>query len=308
VQIEFLRGVLSGLEEKAHRAGVARLLLRLEQSRRAMQPDVLKAVDRFGRTGVTHEMLAAAEKARCKRKKRSAGRRSRYVLRQAEEHVCIRLNGVAEYEESLDDPDDHQQHHAMRIAAKRLRYTMEIYQPVYEGRLDRFVKEVKNLQTLLGDIHDCDVWGEHLDAFMGEERERTIAYFGHARPFGPLKIGLDHLREDRRREREARFRQLGEHWRELNQNGFWEELIQTLRWVDEPCVRSERAHGAHAAGAGHKRSVPRPGDDQQRRIDDPQGQTSPTKDRHLGPSVPDAHPGRQYVRLPGGARTERSES
>ena len=143
---------------------------------------------------------------------------------------------------------------------------------------------------------------------MEEERERTITYFGHARPFGQLKVGLEYLRQDRRREREERFRQLAHYWQELNCDGIWEELIQTLRSADQPSVRSERTEGAHAAGAGRKRGVPRPSDDQKRRIDDPEEQTSPTKDRYLGPSVPDGRPGRQCARLPGGGRTERSES
>ena len=57
------------------------------------------------------------------------------------------------------------------LAAKRLRYTLEICQPVYQGRLDPFVKAVKQLQSLLGDIHDCDVWVADLDTFLEEERQ-----------------------------------------------------------------------------------------------------------------------------------------
>ena len=78
-------------------------------------------------------------------------------------------------------------------------YTMEIFQPVYEGRLDGFVKAMKGLQTLLGDIHDCDVWVEHLETFLGEERERTVVYYGHARPLRTLKVGLDFLQEEKLR-------------------------------------------------------------------------------------------------------------
>ena len=89
VQIEFVRGVLAELKQKAHRPGVARLLLRLEQSRRAIQPEVVKAADRFEAGGVGREMLAAAEKMRSKLKKRDASLQSRFVFSQADEHISV---------------------------------------------------------------------------------------------------------------------------------------------------------------------------------------------------------------------------
>ena len=234
VQIEFVQGVLAQLDEKAHRPGVARLLLRLEQSREAIQPLAVKAADRFQTSGTAEKMLAAAEKMRSRRKKRGVGLQSPYVFAQAREHVCQRLNELVEYEDCLADPADYEQHHAMRIAAKRLRYTLEIFQPVYEGRLDEFVAAIKRLQTLLGDIHDCDVWVEHLDTFLQEERQRTVVYFGHDRPFARLKAGLEHLQQERRAHRRQLFVQLAQCWTELDQKGVWEELIQTLNSPLQP--------------------------------------------------------------------------
>lgn len=235
VQAEFVRGVLAGLEDKAHRPGVARLLLRLEQSRRAIQPQVARAVDRFEASGVGSQMLDAAETMRVKFKKRHLSVQSPFVFSQAGEHICDRLNELMGYEDCLGEPEDLEQHHAMRIAAKRLRYTMEIFQPVYEGRLDAFVKATKGLQTLLGDVHDCDVWVEHLETFLGEERERTVVYYGHARPMRTLEVGLDYLQEERRGRRRELFAQLVRHWRELDQVGLWEELLATVRFpMDAP--------------------------------------------------------------------------
>jgi CHAD domain-containing protein len=257
VQIEFVSGVLSELDEKSHRAGIERLLLRLKQGREAVQPSVVHAVDAFEASGVGGQMLAAAEKTRSKLKKRHLSVQSPFVFSQAQGHICDRLNELMRYEDCLGDPEDEEHHHAMRIAAKRLRYTMEICQPAYEGRLDESVSMVKGLQTLLGDIHDCDVWVEHLEAFLTRERERTVVYYGNARPFRALKPGLEYLHQERRSRREELFGQLVEYWRELDQAGRWEKLVETVRSPTEPSGDSEPSAEARHHGGGRKPSARR---------------------------------------------------
>ena len=272
VQAEFVRGVLSDVSDKAYRPGIARLLLRLGQSRQELQPDVVRAVDRFKASGVGGQMLAAAEKMRARFKKRHLSVQSPFVFSQAREHICDRLNELIGYEDCLGEPEDLEQHHAMRIAAKRLRYTMEIYQPVYEGRLDGFLKAMKGLQTLLGDIHDCDVWVEHLETFLREERERTVVYYGNARPLRTLKVGLEYLQEERRSRRRELFGQLGQYWQEFDQGGLWEELVQTVRSPREPPGDPERPAEAQHASNGRKPTARRPHGDGKPVSDDGTGE------------------------------------
>jgi CHAD domain-containing protein len=255
VQIEFIRGVLAGLKDKRHRAGIARLLVRLGQSRQAIQPEVVKAVDRFEASGVAEEMLAAAGKMRSKLKKRHPSVQSDFVFARAQEYIADRLNELMSFEDCVNDPQDQEHHHAMRIAAKRLRYTLEICQPAYEDRLDRFIRAVKDLQTLLGDLHDCDVWVEHLGAFLEEERERTIAYYGNARPFRALQVGLEHLREERRSRREELFGELVRYWHELDQEALWDELIQAIRPPEERPDALPRADRVPESQDGRKRTA-----------------------------------------------------
>jgi CHAD domain-containing protein len=45
--------------------------------------------------------------------------------------------------------------HAFRIAAKKFRYTLEIFAPVYGNKLHSWLKSIKAIQTVLGDINDC---------------------------------------------------------------------------------------------------------------------------------------------------------
>ena len=54
--------------------------------------------------------------------------------------------------------------HAFRLAAKRLRYTLELFLPVYGPRLGERVEQVRRIQSLLGDRQDCVVLSERIKA------------------------------------------------------------------------------------------------------------------------------------------------
>jgi len=71
-----------------------------------------------------------------------------------------RLSDLEEVSKSLFYPDDVQPLHDMRIAAKRLRYAIELFAECWESDIGSFAKHAAVLQTDLGQLHDCDVWIE----------------------------------------------------------------------------------------------------------------------------------------------------
>jgi hypothetical protein len=80
----------------------------------------------------------------------------------------------------------------------------------------------------LGDIHDCDVWVEHLAATLGEEGKRLAEYYGHGGPLHRLEAGIEHLRDERRATRVRLFEELVGYWQELKQEGYWEGLRELV--------------------------------------------------------------------------------
>ena len=50
--------------------------------------------------------------------------------------------------------------HDTRIAAKRVRYLLEIAEPCFDDSARDGIRLMRRLQDLLGTIHDCDVMGE----------------------------------------------------------------------------------------------------------------------------------------------------
>ena len=57
--------------------------------------------------------------------------------------------------------------HALRIAAKRLRYRAELLAELGSGGMKPAIKTIKEFQTLLGDWHDRCVLLEHVADFIG---------------------------------------------------------------------------------------------------------------------------------------------
>jgi len=265
VQIAYLCDVLDDLDEKACYSGIARLLARLERQRERIQPEVVEAVDRFQSSGVLEQMLTVSKAVLSEAGSQAAGVPSACALAEPQRHILDNLDRVLSCQDSLSDPEDRQRHHAMRIAAKRLRYTLEISAPVYAGQLDAVVEAIKRVQTLLGEVHDCDVWGEQLQTFAVKERRRILKYFGHVAPFARLEVGIEHLQQQRQRRRQQVFQELVDDWQELNRRREWEKLVEMVRGsaatggpsssVDST-VGQARCGTPHFKAAGHPSGCP----------------------------------------------------
>ncbi len=52
--------------------------------------------------------------------------------------------------------------HAFRLSAKRFRYTLEIFEPMYGPMLSERLEQVRKIQSMLGDRQDCVVLIERL--------------------------------------------------------------------------------------------------------------------------------------------------
>ncbi len=84
--------------------------------------------------------------------------------------------------------------HDLRIAAKRLRYVLEIARPALGRGASDGVRTAKSLQTLLGEIHDCDEMlariRAHAERLRAEDREYLTSSAGrNARDLKPELAG-----------------------------------------------------------------------------------------------------------------------
>ncbi len=232
VQIAFLKTYIEKLEEESLRPGAQRFLLRLRQRRERMQPRVIRAIDRLLESGVVEDMEKSCRKMR---KGRAEGN-SIETYQKALVHITSRLEEIFAHEASVYIPENIEEHHAMRIAVKRLRYTMEVFSPLYEGELENQIAVCKKLQDSLGDLHDCDVWMDYLPQFMEEERAYSLDYFGHDDSFGDLEPGLMHLQQYLHERRLAIYEEFAACWKNIQEQNVWNNLKQFVQVTfDEKC-------------------------------------------------------------------------
>jgi CHAD domain-containing protein len=254
VQIEFLTRSLAAISDDRLVPGIARLLSHAEQQRQWSQPQALRAVDRLAHSGALKQMQAAA------RRLLHAASETEDVIaatspasrRRAAKEVGKRLKKLLGEAGGLADAEGYARHHAMRIAAKRLRYALELVRPRQSPEMDAVIESVKKLQTLLGEVHDCDVWSDTLAAFSRTEAAQIYGFFGDSQRFDRLRPGLDYLIQDRKARRDQAFAELVSFWQELCDKRVWEQLMVLLRSGAAARLSNNGAAAIAAVGAAAK--------------------------------------------------------
>jgi len=225
VEILFLQDMLKQTSDACFRKAVARMLLRSRQERKTLQSYVTKVIRVLKKHNIWEPLQERLKAVSSEWDKQPQDGLEMELHSMALNPISSRKTELLQFESCLEDPGDIRQHHQMRIAAKRLRYTMEICARLYGPRWKIKLNRMESLQTCLGEIRDCDVRLEKLDQFQREERRRTIEYFGDAKPFGELLPGMNYLREQLVMLRQSRFSSLVRMWNRLREQRFWEELI-----------------------------------------------------------------------------------
>lgn len=132
-------------------------LAKLEKEFDSALEDGLKVSRKRKTVGVNRK---SAERLSC----RDAGR----------EVITERFRELQDLSASLYRPHKIRPLHEMRIAAKRLRYAIELFAPCWNEPLASSAKEIAKMQTSLGELHDCDVWIAEIGTMLREtEQEAT---------------------------------------------------------------------------------------------------------------------------------------
>lgn len=94
--------------------------------------------------------------------------------------VQTRLDELCFFVDTALAPDASDAQHDMRIAVKRLRYVLEIIGPCVGGVAEPARRAAKELQSVLGDLHDCDLMlprVEHIGSLAAALRDRRERHF-----------------------------------------------------------------------------------------------------------------------------------
>jgi hypothetical protein len=177
--------------------------------------------------------------------------------------VAVRLDELCSFMPAARDPAAVHTLHDMRIAAKRLRYVLELFAPSFGPYAADAAKQAKKLQDLLGEVHDCDVTRPRIAALRDELRAddaravRELA--GDAKDLDPALVaqapnratyrGLQTLDVALQARRLLLFERFLDRWEKLERKGFRERLEDAITQRHESGgTITSRSHDGNGAG------------------------------------------------------------
>ena len=166
------------------------------------------------------------------------------VIDNARRVLAVRIAEFYSFQPIVSHPELSEALHDMRISAKRLRYTLELFRSQFGKAGERQIERVKAIQELLGALHDHDVRidliGEELSQLMVEQSRKTRSDIADASPNELAAIAAAALRpppDDPRRGliallgrehagRRAAYAQLRELWDTYSGDGMRRDLVE----------------------------------------------------------------------------------
>jgi CHAD domain-containing protein len=124
--------------------------------------------------------------------------------------LAKRVKRIRKQIHGLDESSEHSLH-TLGVQCKKLRYLLEVFGTLYpDKRLIRFTKELKAVQTILGDLNDYSVQEETLTAFLRDMPETE--------PQSAASVGavITKLEEQKSKQRNVVRRSLLKHLRHLD--------------------------------------------------------------------------------------------
>ncbi len=166
-----------------------------------------------------------------------------------------RLEEMYRWEDEVANPYNVQGLHNLRIAAKRLRYTLEIFDPVLPDENTQFLREIEKMQEELGALHDSDVMISFLrlcvgssDAGLGYQRLLSKAHSSKTQKgrfvlnpgllasvlpgadnlSAQARLGIEQLLGDLQQQRPELYQAFRQHWYALQGQDFQRRLADML--------------------------------------------------------------------------------
>ena len=166
----------------------------------------------------------------------------------------VRLEDLYSWENFVDNPYNIVELHNMRIAAKRLRYTFEVFEDALPVASKAVLKELVQLQEELGDFHDTDVMIALLRLCLGSHDTATIPEPVHLNgnkqhahekslvspeliadlldptvaPSVEERYGLEHFLQNQEQLRNKQYDAFRQHWFALQARDFKRQVLEIL--------------------------------------------------------------------------------
>jgi CHAD domain-containing protein len=170
VQLTFLENYSRSVQDRNVSPGLAYLMTLQKARRVGMQPDVVSALDDLDGSNILTDIatssMAILRNLQYEVDLGASAIKTPSTYERARDRISTRLDKVLALEQYVHIENAAAKHHELRIAAKRLRYAMEIFSPLYKEELKEQISLMKQFQEVLGEIHDFDVWIQEFSVYM----------------------------------------------------------------------------------------------------------------------------------------------
>ncbi len=157
VAVEYFAHRHAESQDLQERFAVEDLLMRLVESQKRQRLKMQHKLDRKVRaSALPGEMAAVFQRLSALPSSRQRGPRT--ALRLARTLLAQRLNAVFAMRRAITGEDDVMGLHNLRITVKKLRYALEVMEFAAGENAPANLKFFKKLQTVLGDLHDRDLF------------------------------------------------------------------------------------------------------------------------------------------------------
>jgi CHAD domain len=156
--------------------------------------------------------------------------------------VKVRLDEMLSFAPKALEHDHVKAQHDMRIAAKRLRYVLEVTGFCFGRPAATARRRARDLQDILGEMHDCDVMlprvRKHAEELQAQDASSVRTKAGNSPDLDPRLAaqaphrtayrGLDVLAVYLRARRELLFDRFVAFWERQEETGIWERLERAV--------------------------------------------------------------------------------
>jgi putative phosphoesterase len=226
VQIAFIKKYLDGLSDEKIEMGVRILLSKHAERRANMQPEINNELDNLRYSHIIENIQDHCQQVRQRANIVNASIDAPSIYVKAHTFISEKLGDFLVMEDCVHHENDITNHHEMRIRAKWLRYTMEIFSPKYDEKLKEYISTIKNFQDLLGELHDYDVWIDFIPKFITDIKLELASRIETNENISIVENGLLKFLQDIQEMRRSKYREFVSFWEDTKKNQTFERLRQ----------------------------------------------------------------------------------
>jgi putative phosphoesterase len=224
VQIAFIEKYMKRLKSTSGKQVIDVLLEDHIENRKNIQPSIVCELENLKKSNILQNIRKFCEQTISELSNTTVD--PDHILRKAHWQISFKLDDFLSMEKYVYLENEKRNHHLIRIYAKKLRYTLEVFAPLFKNKLNRQIETIKAFQDVLGEMHDCDVWTNYIPEFIGKPKSKVNT--GNKANLAKTEKALLNFSNYMKLRRKQFYRQFVDLWNTNKKRSFFIQLRKTI--------------------------------------------------------------------------------